>query len=59
MEIRRYVNGKPVTQKELSALEVNTPELLGAVRDVRRRVRADGNVPSATMAVTPDVSTDE
>ena len=38
MEIRRYLNGKPVTEGELSVLNLATPELQNAVRDARRRV---------------------
>ncbi len=41
MQIRRYLNGKPVTQGELAGLELVTDELRTAVRDVRRRLAGE------------------
>lgn len=58
MEIQRYLNGRPISRGELAELSLRTPELDGAVRDVRRRVRAEEEV-SATMAIEPPVSADE
>ncbi len=41
MEIRRYVNGKAVTQGELSSLALTTPALISAVRDAGRRAERE------------------
>ncbi len=40
VEIKRYINGKPVSQEELAKLKVLTPELEHAVKDARRRAEA-------------------
>lgn len=38
MQIHRYLNGKPITRKELSRVELATDALKIAVSDARRRV---------------------
>lgn len=50
MEIKRYVNGKNVSERELHSMKIMTPEITSAVNEVRRRTleivesaqRADG-----------------
>ena len=40
MEIKRYINGKPISREELAKLKMVTPELEHAVKDARLRVEA-------------------
>ena len=40
MTIQRYLNGDRITDRELEALEIVTPEMIRAVRSVRERRRA-------------------
>lgn len=40
MEIKRYVNGKTVSEKELHSMKIMTPEITSAVNEVRRRTAA-------------------
>ena len=37
MEIKRYVNGRTVSEKELHLMKITTPEMTDAVNEVRRR----------------------
>ena len=39
MKIQRYVNGKAVSENELSGLSVVTPELSDALWEARRRMQ--------------------
>jgi len=41
MQIHRYLNGKPITKKELSHLELATDALKSAVSDARRRLERE------------------
>lgn len=56
MQIRRYLNGRPITQRELAGLELVTDELRTAVRDVRRRLA--GEAGQAEGKVYPPVTED-
>ncbi len=40
MTIQRYLNGDRITDRELEALEIVTPEMIRAVRSVRERRRS-------------------
>ena len=50
MQIHRYLNGKPITRKELSHLELQTDALKSAVLDARRRVEQGMNGVEASGA---------
>ena len=48
MEIQRYLNGKPVAEKELTVLNLMTPELQHVMVDARRR--AMGERPPSSLS---------
>lgn len=55
MQIHRYLNGKPITRKELSHLELQTDALKSAVLDARRRVEQGMNGVEASGATEGQV----
>lgn len=55
MQIHRYLNGKPITRKELSHLELQTDALKSAVLDARRRVEQGMNGVGASGATEGQV----
>ena len=51
MQIHRYLNGKPITKKELSHVELATDALKSAVSDARRRVAQEAAMVSESQGV--------
>jgi hypothetical protein len=57
MQIHRYLNGKPITKKELSHIELATDALKRAVNDARRRMAQETVMMTesqGTMTAKPD-----
>lgn len=57
MQIHRYLNGRPITKKELSHVELATEALKSAVSDARRRMASKATMVTesqSVMTVKPD-----
>ena len=58
MEIQRYLNGVPISERELSQVATATPELTAAVREANKRLRQGGlsqgmSAPPLTLVTKP------
>ncbi len=51
MQIHRYLNGRPITKKELSRIELATDALKSAVSDARRRVASKATMVTESQGV--------
>lgn len=51
MQIHRYLNGKPITRKELSRVGLATDALKSAVIDARRRMAQKVNMTAESQGV--------
>ena len=58
MQIHRYLNGKPITRKELSRVELATDALKSAVSDARRRMAQEVNMTAESQGVMTAKSDD-
>ncbi len=59
MQIHRYLNGKPITRKELSRVELATDALKSAVSDARRRMAQEVNMTTESQGVMTAKSDDK